>query len=491
MTDAPEQPDAVPTDEGASEEERVTPADPSRFRWLPAPAVPAAAILASPLALGGPIGIAATLGIDAATVLVSYAQARSLARHGVTAKRIHDARWVVGATHTVTLRVHNPSDRPLRVTVRDDVPEGFSMQPEEQTITLPPHARRDVSYQIVPPQRGDHQLGDVHLKIESSPNVGAALVQQPASSTMRVYPNVLGPRREELATRVQDLRRNGLRNVRLSGGGGEFAQLREYVQGDAYRDFDWKATAKRQRPITKVREHERSQAIVLAIDAGRMMASALVTAPGPEEPPPPGSATGAVPPGAPRRHLVMTKLDHALNAALLLAHVALRSGDRVGLLVFAEDVRLFVPPGRGLGHYRALLDAVYRVQAELTFVDFRRLSEFVKLRIPKRSLLVVLTDLLDEAHAMPLAQQARVLGKKHLMVCVSLRDPEAERLATEAVTRDEDVWARAAAADLVMERSVVKAHLLKNGVALVEAPASELSLAVVNRYLEIKARARL
>jgi len=472
-------------------EDTIEAADPSSFRWLPGPVVPAAALLSAPLALGGPLGIAATVAIDSVTVIASLAQSRLLAGRGVTAQRLGESRWIVGHTHQVTLRLHNPSSRAVRVTVRDDVPDGFAVEPEEQTVDLPAYARRDVTYQLTPPRRGDHRLGNVHLKLEAPPHLGAAMIEQPAERTVRVYPNVLGPRRDELATRVQDIRRNGLRNVRLSGGGGEFAQLREYVQGDAYRDFDWKATAKRQRPVTKVREHEKSQSVILAIDAGRMMASALI-----EDPRalPTTGAVGTDPVAghvAPRRALVMTKLDHALNAALLLAHVALRGGDRVGLIVFADDVRIFVPPGRGLGHYRALLDAVYRVQAELTFVDFRRLAEFIKLRVPKRSLLVVLTDLLDEAHAMPLTQQARVLGKKHLMVCVSLRDPEAERLATASVTRDDEVWARAAAADLVMERAAVKTHLTKSGVALVEAPASDLSLAVVNRYLEIKARARL
>lgn len=471
MSERPDE-DAPPLDA-----ERVDAADPESFRWLPGLAVPIAAMVSSPLALAGPVGVGAALAVDAVTVLISYGQARGLARRGITAQRIADGRLVVGATHGVTLRLHNPSDRPVKVTVRDDVPEGFSVSPEEMTVELPPHARRDVRYELVAKERGDHRMGNIHLKIEGG-RLGAALVEQPAGSDVRVYPNVLGPRREELGARVHDLKRSGLRNVRLAGGGGEFAHLREYVQGDAYRDFDWKATAKRQRPVTKVRETEKSQAVILAVDAGRMMASALTTkeaqaAPGRE------------------RTIVMTKLDHAINAALLLAHVALRSGDRVGLLIFADDVRLFVPPRRGLGHYRALLDAVYRVKAELTFVDFRRLAAFIKLRVPKRSLLVVLTDLLDEAHAMPLTHEARVLGKKHLLVCVSLRDPEAERLATSPVRSDDEAWSRAAAADLVMERDVVKAHLIKSGVALVEAPASDLSLSVVNRYLEIKARARL
>jgi uncharacterized protein (DUF58 family) len=461
--------------DGAPEEgaRRAAPEPPSTFRWSPGPSAIGAALAASPLALAGPAGGLGALAIDAAAVVISYGAARRLAHAGVHAERITDGRWVLGAKHEVTLRLTNPSDRALRVTVRDDLPEGFSPAPTEHVVVLPPRSTRDLRYQIVPPARGDHVLGNVHLKIEGGLRLGAALVEEPLAATVRVYPNVLGGQRRELASRVTDLRRSGLRNVRLSGGGGEFAQLREYVQGDPPRDFDWKATAKRQRPVTKVREHERAQSVVLAIDAGRMMAAALTEG---------SSSAGGV---------TMTKLDHALDAALLTAHVALRSGDRVGLIVFAEDVRLFVPPARGLGHYRRLLDATYRVKAELAFVDFRRLAEFVKLRVPKRSLLVVLTDFLDEAHAMPLAREAKILGRKHLLVCVSMKDSVADSLAAAPVARDDEAWARAAAAELVLERETVKAHLARSGVGLVEAPPSELSFSVVNRYLDIKARARL
>src|SRR5690606_37954190 len=119
--------------------------------------------------------------------------------------------------------------------------------------------------------------------------------------------------------------------------------------------------------------------VLLAIDAGRMMATRL----------------GRI-----------TKLDHAINAALLLAFVALRKGDRVGLIVFGDHVREFVAPGRGPGQYRKLLDALYAIEAEETFVDFRRLVEFIQVRARKRSLLVLFSDLLDEAHAMPLAEHA-------------------------------------------------------------------------------------
>jgi uncharacterized protein (DUF58 family) len=331
-------------------------------------------------------------------------------------------------------------------------------------VDLPPWARREVQYTVTPPRRGKYELGDVHVRLDGGARLGAAIVRVAARGPARVFPNVLGPKRYEMAARLGDLRLIGFRNVRVAGQGGELEMLREYVRGDAYRDLDWKSTAKRNRPVTRVHQQERSQIVVVAIDAGRMMAPVLDG---------------------------LTKLDHAINAALLLAFVAMRQGDRVALVVFADTVKQFVPPGRGPAHYRRLLDALYAIEAEPTFVDFRRLVEHVRVRLPRRSLFVMFSDLLDEAQAGPLVEHATLLRKKHLTVCVTMHDPVAQRLAGRTPENADEVWLRAAAADVLADREAVKARLQKASVGLVECPPGELSVATVNRYLEIKARRAL
>ncbi len=436
----------------------------ARARLVPGSRLAPLAAGGLPLALldgGTGLGLGAALAYDAALLVGAAVEGRWLGRRAPAVERAMESRLVVGVENRITIRLHNPHARAIRVTVRDDLPDGWEATPDELTIELPAYARREVSYGVVPPRRGRFAFGDLHLKLEGPAKLGASLVRVDATEAARVYPNVLGPRRYELAARLGDLASVGFRSVRQSGGGGEFEQLREYVAGDAYRDLDWKTTAKRQRPVTRVFEQERSQVVLLAIDAGRMMATRL----------------GAI-----------SKLDHAINAALLLAWVALRKGDRVGLLVFSDHVHQFVAPGRGPGQYRAVLEALYAVQAEETFVDFRRLVEFMQVRARKRALLVLFSDLLDEAHAMPLAEHAGLLRRRHLPVCVTMHDPVAERLADAPVDSALGAYRRAAAADLLQEREGVKAHLRKNGVSLVEAPPGELAVATVNRYLEIKAR---
>lgn len=422
-------------------------------------------LAATPLALGGLAGASVVGAVDALLMGSAWLESRGLSKRVPNVERVFDGRMTVGVKNRVTLQIHNPSSRALRLTVRDDLPNGWRAIPDELSVLVPAFARRELSYEVIPHERGDHSFGDLHVRIDGTFGLGARLVTMAAARNVRVYPNVLGAGGYDLATRIGDLRSIGFRNVRRSGGGGEFDQLREYVQGDAFRDLDWKSSAKRLRPVTRVMRDERSQNVVLAIDVGRLMAIRLTEG-----------------------ETATTKLDHAIRAALLLAWVALRHGDRVGLILFAEDVLKFVPANRGPGQYRVLLEALYAVKANAAYVDFRRFVEFLRVRVPRRSLVVMFSDLLDDTHAMPLAEHLAGIRNKHLPVCVTMQDAIAERLAVAPVSTREAAYERAAAADLLNDRDAVKAHLRRSGVGLVEAPVGRLAVDTVNRYLEIKAR---
>jgi uncharacterized protein (DUF58 family) len=433
----------------------------SPYRFIPGKRLALYVALGMPLLFFGGSGRLGALLLDAWLCAAALLEARSLARRAPHVSREIDARFLLGVTNTVHLKLQNASAAAISGSLRDDYPDGFTAAQPEHALSLPAYAHRELLYEVWPPRRGLYEFGDLHLRLDGRFGLGSALVTLPARAQVRVYPNLRGPRRYELAARLGALHSVGVRNVRRGGGGGEFEQLREYVPGDPFRDLDWKATAKRLRPITRVHGQEHSQTVLVALDAGRMMAT---------------------------QQGELTKLDHAIHAALLLCFVALRSGDKVGLIVFAEQVQRFVPPGRGNAQYRRILDALYAVEASPLYVDFRRLSEFVRRRVPRRCLLLLFSDLLDESQAMPPAAEAPRLRGKHLPVCVTMNDPVASALASAPAQTESDVYQRAAAADILADREAVKTHLQKAGVGLLEAPAGELAIATVNRYLEIKTR---
>jgi uncharacterized protein (DUF58 family) len=433
------------------------------MRSLPGPRLWAFALLG---AVAFPLGAAGVWLGALYTLLLSLAallEARALRGALPDVARKVDARLLAGVENTVAIRLHNQAARRVRVEVRDDAPSSFAIDEAapELTAELAPHARAELRYAVTPRERGRFEFGAIHLRLCGRFGLGAAIASVEARQPVRVYPNLRAPRRYELAARLNALRSVGVRSVRAPGGGGEFEQLREYVAGDSYRDLDWKATAKRRRPVTRVHGQEQSQPVIIALDAGHMMAAA---------------ASGR------------TKLDHALDAALLLAYVALRNGDKVGLVVFAHEVLEFVPPRAGQAQYARILELSSAVRAQPTYVDFRRMAEFVRARLPRRALLVLFSDLLDESAAAPLAACARVLRERHLPLCVSMNDPLTEQTALAGATDAQAAFHRAAAVAILEDRAALKLGLQRSGVGLLEASAAELAVATVNRYLQIKAR---
>jgi uncharacterized protein (DUF58 family) len=372
-------------------------------------------------------------------------------------------RMVLGPDNRVCVQVRNRSDRVLRGRFRDDAPDTFVCAPAEQAFTLSAHSAASLVYTAEIARRGQYRFGSLHLRIEGRLGLGSLLLTQAGETDVRVYPSPHGPTRYKLAQRRGALARLGIRAVRRAGGG-ELDRLREYVAGDALRDLSWKASAKRLRPITRVHELQQSQTLVIVLDAGRLMAAQL---------------------GA------LRKLDHAIHAALLLAWVALRGGDRVGLVVLEREVLRFVPPAYGPAQYRRILDSVYAVEAGEAYADFRVLTRFVRQRVPRRSLLLLFSDLWDESQALPLAAELPRLRPKHRALCVTFSDAATASLAQAPAAGSEQVYVRAAAADLVAERSLMKRHLARAGVPVLEVTAAAMSVEAVNRYLAIKGEGTL
>jgi len=418
-------------------------------------------LLFAPLFVLGETGWLLGCVCDGLLFALALLETRALRAHVPELARELPTRFSLGTANPVAIALYNASDTRISGTLRDDHPAEFRAEPAQLAFDLPGRSRARLVYAAFVQRRGNYAFGPLHLRLDGRVGLGALIVTVPAQAAVRVYPNLRGPRRYELALRRGALHNVGVRSVRRVGGGGEFEQLREYVPGDALRDFEWKASAKRLRPITRVHGQEQSQSVLVALDTGRMMGTPLDD---------------------------LTKLDHAMHAALLVAWVALRAGDRVGLIVFAEEVSRFLPPARGQAQYLRILESLYAVQASSAYVDFRELMRFIRARVPRRSLLLLFSDLLDESQAVPLAAELPKLRAKHLPLCITMSDPVAARVAEAEVVTDEQVYLRAAAADLLAERAVVKAQLSRAGVSVLETHAANLAVATVNRYLEIKRR---
>ncbi|MCS6859678.1 MAG: DUF58 domain-containing protein, partial [Abditibacteriales bacterium] len=346
-------------------------------------------------------------------------------------------------------------------SLADDYPVSFAVREEGLTGDIPPFGERVFEYRVTPPQRGRYEFGDIHVRLESGWRLATHQFAVAARQEVRVFPNLKGIARYEAMSRQSHLWEFGLRPSRRVGQGTEFERLREYAPDDEYRQIDWKATARRRKPISRVYELEKSQNVLLCLDAGRMMAAKV---------------------GG------LAKLDYAINAALMLAYVALSGGDKVGLTVFSRQVDAALPPQRGRQQFYRCLDLLYAVQPELCYVNYKAALQHIARHNKRRSLIVIFTDLLDEETSQELVEYIRLLRPTHLPLCVTLSDVNIVALAETVPREPADVYARAAALELLHERKRLLDRLTQQGVLVLDRTPDAISVAVVNRYLELKAR---
>jgi uncharacterized protein (DUF58 family) len=379
-------------------------------------------------------------------------------------ERLHDSRLSLGADNLITVRVTNRSARLLHGTIRDEYPYQFPCETVYLTGTILPYAQYEARYHVRPVQRGDYQFGKTNIRYDSLLRMFLRQASYPTQSAVKVYPNVLEIRKYDLMARKGMLFELGLRQARIFGVGSEFERLREYTPDDEFRRINWKATARRGKPIAAEYETERSQYIVSVIDTGRLMR------------PPVGD---------------LAKLDYVINTALLLSYVAQMKGDHVGLLTFADQVGTYLAPKRGSSQFYRMLEALYNVQIQAVEADYALALNYLSLKNKRRSLVVVFTDLVTLDAAQPLIATMGRLAKRHLPLCVTISDPDMLALSRQKVHTSDEVYQRAVAEMVLDERQVVLDTLNRSGVMTLDVPADKLTVSVINAYLELKGRGRL
>ncbi|MFN0243559.1 MAG: DUF58 domain-containing protein [Planctomycetota bacterium] len=324
-------------------------------------------------------------------------------------------------------------------------------------------------------RRGVHPLLDLRLRIAGRLGLVWRQARRSGRQTIEVEPALAHLSRTLAFAASERWRDLGLRRLRRRGGQMEFESLREHVRGDEVRSIDWKAFAKRGRPIVRQYQEERGQELFLVIDCGRRMAA--TTAPG----------EGALHPDRPTEG--WTKLDHALDTALQLAAVALRQEDRVGTLVFDDRVRAYVAPGRGAAQLERLRDALFALQPSTHEADLGRALSELALRHRRRALWIVFSDVADplsvERQRLALAGAAR----RQRILFAGLDDPALRALASgvhATASEDERTPLRAAALSLAHEREQALRQLAGVGVRVLDALPAESALPVLAGWLDLR-----
>lgn len=400
---------------------------------------------------------------DAGIVLVALVDALLAWRPLFTVRRHAAQVFSIGRPNPVTLEVRSRTWRALTVQIKDDLFETAESTDFPITLEVPARTQKMVRYHVTPTRRGAFELSDHNLRYRSPLGLWIRQVRIPARTEVKVYPDVGAVRQYELLAR-EDRESSMFRTSKRRGGESEFERLREYRRGDEYRSIDWKATARRQKIISREYQLESNQNVMLLLDAGRLMTAEM---------------------GG------MSLFDHALNATLMLAHVAAKGGDNVGLLTFADDVRTYAPPEGGARAARRIVQAGYNLHPELIETNFEAAFQKLSVLVRKRTLVVLFTQILDDVAGKAIVRLARGLTPRHLPLFVLFRDADVDALLDpQAATKadEADLYVSSAAAELVSFRDRIIRELKKQGALVLDVPTGELTPQLMNRYIEIKAR---
>lgn len=432
-------------------------------RWL---LVAAALAGVAPLALvwpaSGPLLPALDLLWLAALVLDL---ARTPAPRTLDVAREAPAAFGVGRPAGVRYRWRHRGQRPLALEVRERLPEplGGAHAPTRR-LTVPPGEGLDERVELVPVRRGEGTGGDLAVRIRGPLGLAwrQGIVRLPW--TVMVYPTVPDLPLRALPLQVTRRREAGLRTVRRLGEGRLFEGLREWVPGDEPRIIDWKATARRGKPIARQYEDERRQQVLIVIDAGRLLTAEVDG---------------------------VARLEAVVSAALRLARAAVDHDDNVGLMIFADTIQQYAAPARGRRALRAVLDGLARAEGRLVESDYPAAFRYLAAHNRKRALTVLFTDVIDRAASEALMTHAATLRPRHLPLAVTLRDPALEALALARPVSAGDAFERAAAEALLGARESALAEMRSRGVMVLDVTPAGAGESVVARYHQLKRRGLL
>lgn len=416
--------------------------------------------------LPGQVGILAGSGALTLLLLAAAVDLLLLPTRGALAiTRDAPPRIGIGDTSAAALLVQSASPRALELVLADELPAALAGGVRPDVLALGAGASRRVEFEITGQARGRVALGRIGARVRTRLGlVGARFGFAPGDEVL-VVPSVSGVKRFRLLAMQHRLEIAGVRALRRRGEGQGFERLREYAVGDDPRHLDWKASARRGKLITRQYTIERAQTVLTLIDAGRGMTQLAGQ---------------------------FSRFELSLSSALVLTDIAASAGDRVGTLVFDDEVRAFVPPLKSQGALQAVRDALIPVVATSREPDYAAAFRFLATHQRKRALIVFYTDVIERRASQALIAHVTRSAARHLAVVVALRNDALMAAAHPAAGASAlSLYERASAEELIAARAEALEVMRRAGVVVLDVSPHQMTAAVVNRYLELKARGAL
>ena len=405
-------------------------------------------------------------GWDFLLVLTAIVDSRtSKLPKNVTFTREFSGRFAVGAHTEVKVHIQNASNQTLRVRLKDEYPPLMVLNGvREAKISVAAQTSVMLIYGLTPPRRGRFEFGQTALRFRSRLNLVWCETKVISPMVVKVYPNMRRAREAELKALGARSIVSSHRKTSWRGEGREFESMRDYVRGDELRHISWTATARRGKLTTRQYQIERDQTILVALDAGRLMTARIDKE---------------------------TKLDSAVHATLSLFSAAARAGDNAGLVVFGRKIKNYIPPSRGRDHIESALEALHAVEPEMIEPSYARAFEFIAANSKRRSLVVLLTDVVDEEGSKELLNSLHLLRPRHLPLVVTITDRDLKAVVGEAPTSVKELFTQSVAEEIIHHREAALRLVESKGGLALDVTTATLAPSLLQTYMRVKERGLL
>lgn len=382
-------------------------------------------------------------------------------KQGIAATRRTTEKWSNSDENPVDILITSNYSRDMEATVIDELPVQFQERDFELGLRLKANSSETISYNVRPVERGEYAYGDINVFTKTQLGLVERRHRCGKQQVIPTYPSFLQLRKYELMAFSNRLRDLGIKKIRKLGHTMEFEQIKEYVRGDDVRNLNWKATAKRRELMINQFQDERSQNVYSIIDKGRAMKMPFEG---------------------------LKLLDYALNATLVISSIALKKGDKCGMLTFSDNVENTVKAEKRSSQMNRILETLYNVATSFRESDFSRLYVQLKRSLTQRSLLLLYTNFetMDALHRQLPYLQA--IAKSHRLVVIFFENTELERLLTDDPADMQEIFDHTIAQKFMHEKKMIVTELNKYGIQTILTKPKDLSVNTINKYLEIKAR---
>lgn len=384
---------------------------------------------------------------------------------GLAITREFGSRFAMGSETEVRINIQNTSNRAVSLLVKDEYPPQMSLSGmREGQLNVDAQSTATLIYGVKPPRRGRFEFGQTALRFRSKYKLIWCQTKVVEPVAVKVYPNMRRAREAELKALGARSLVASHRKTSWRGEGREFESMRDYVRGDELRHISWTATARRGKLTTRQYQIERDQTILIALDAGRLMTARIENE---------------------------TKLDSAVHATLALFSAAARAGDNAGLVVFGRRIKSYLPPGRGHDQIDAALEALHAVEPEMIEPSYPHAFEFIAANSKRRSLVVLLTDLVDEEGSKELLTSLHILRPRHLPLVVTIADRDLKAVVRRTPSSVKELFTQSVAEEIIHHREAALRMVESLGGLALDVTAAALAPALLETYLRVKERGLL